>query len=55
MFYNYDQNGNDTLEKKEFYKLIREIDPLARNKPVDNLFLLLDANSDGSISISEFK
>ena len=28
---------------------------MSRNKPVDNLFLLLDANSDGSISISEFK
>ncbi|CAD8122209.1 unnamed protein product [Paramecium sonneborni] len=55
LFYNYDQNGNDVLDKQEFYKLIRDIDPMSRNKPVDNLFLLLDANSDGSISISEFK
>lgn len=28
---------------------------MARNKPVDNLFLLLDSNCDGSISMSEFK
>ncbi|CAD8131160.1 unnamed protein product [Paramecium sonneborni] len=55
LFYNFDQNGNDVLDKQEFYKLIRDIDPMSRNKPVDNLFLLLDANSDGSISISKFK
>ncbi|CAK68317.1 unnamed protein product (macronuclear) [Paramecium tetraurelia] len=55
LFYNYDQNGNDVLDKQEFYKLIRDIDPMSRNKPVDNLFLLLDSNQDGSISISEFK
>ncbi|CAD8196479.1 unnamed protein product [Paramecium pentaurelia] len=55
LFYNYDQNGNDVLDRQEFNKLIHDIDPSIKNKQIDNLFLLLDANGDGSISISEFK
>ncbi|CAD8210763.1 unnamed protein product [Paramecium octaurelia] len=55
LFYNYDQNGNDVLDRQEFNKLIHDIDPSIKNKQIDNLFLLLDSNGDGSISISEFK
>lgn len=54
-FYEYDQNENDVLEMGEFQKLVRQIHPKARQKPIDTLFAMVDTNQDNTISMREFK
>ena len=55
MFKKFEKSTNESLTRKEFHELIKNIDETARDEEIDYLFSKVDADGDKTISYGEFK
>ena len=53
LFKQYDKDGNDTIDREEFKKLMMSLN-VSDDEKVDNALLTLDKGGDGKISFTEF-
>lgn len=53
LFKQYDKDGNDTIDREEFKKLMMSLN-VSDDEKVDNALQALDKGGDGKISFTEF-
>ena len=53
LFKQYDKDGNDTIDREEFKKLMMSLN-VSDDEKVDNALQTLDKGGDGKISFTEF-
>ena len=54
-FYEYDKNGNGSIDSKELQALCTSLDIILSENEVESALFILDTDCDGSIDLNEFK